>query len=182
MDDRLPGIRPRQTIGRRLDATARRGFPAAMTMLVVLVTAAPFRLPGQAELQNAAALACVYFWSVYRPLSMPPPAVFLVGLLADLLDFAPPGVGVISLLVAHGAALRWRRTLTRQGFLGLWLAFVALASALAALQWLLTSLLTLRLLPPMPALFQALLAAGLYPALAVLLARAHRTIAEPANA
>jgi rod shape-determining protein MreD len=57
-----------------------------------------------------------------------------------------------------------------------------MATALAALQWLLTSLLTLRLVPLGPALFQATLAAGLYPLLAVLLVRAHRTIAEPANA
>jgi rod shape-determining protein MreD len=182
MDDRTPGIRPRQTIGRRLDALARRAFPLAMTVALVLVTAAPFRLPGQAELQNAAALACVWFWSVYRPLSMPPPAVFLVGLLADLLDFAPPGVGVVSLLVAHAVAVRFRRSLIRQGFLTVWLAFAGMATALAALQWVLTSLLTLRLVPPGPALFQAMLAAGLYPLLAVLLARAHRTIAEPANA
>lgn len=182
MDDRRPGIRPRPSIWRRLDSTARRSFPTAMTMLLLLVTAAPFRLPGQAELQNAAALSCVFFWSVYRPGSMPPPAVFLIGLLADLLDFAPPGVGVISLLVAHGVAVRWRRDLIRLGFLPVWLAFVVVATGLAGLQWLLTSALTLRLLPAGSALFQAALAAGLYPMLAVLLARAHRTVAEPANA
>ena len=102
-------------------------------------------------------------------------------MLADLLDFAPPGVGVISLLAAHGVAVRFRRELIRQGFLLVWLAFVAVASALAGLQWLLTSALTLRLLPGGSALFQAALAAGLYPMLAVLLARAHRTIAEPAH-
>lgn len=56
MDDRTPGIRPRQTVGRRLDAMARWVFPTAMTLALVLLTAAPFRLPGQAELQNAAAL------------------------------------------------------------------------------------------------------------------------------
>jgi len=182
MDERLPGIRPRPSLWRRLDGSARRAFPTAMTMLLLLVAAAPFRLPGQAELQNAAAMACVFFWSVYRPRSMPPPAVFLIGLLADLLDFAPPGVGVLSLLVAHALALRWRRLLTRQGFLLAWLAFVSVAVSLAALQWLLTSALTLRLLPTGPALFQAMLSAGLYPLLAVLLIRAHRTVAEPAHA
>ena len=171
MDDRLPGIRPRPSLWRRLDGTARRSFPTVMTILLLLVAAAPFRLPGQAELQNAAALSSVFFWSVYRPGSMPPPAVFAIGLLADLLDFAPPGVGVISLLVAHGVAVRFRRALLRQGFLLVWLAFVAVASAL-----------TLRLLPGGSALFQAALAAGLYPMLAVVLVRAHRTIAEPANA
>jgi len=182
MDDRLPGIRPRPSLWRRLDGIARRSFPTALTMLLLLITAAPFRLPGQAELQNAAALSCVFFWSVYRPGSMPPPAVFLIGLLADLLDFAPPGVGVISLLVAHGVAVRWRRDLMRVGFLLVWLAFAAVATGLASLQWLLTSALTFRLLPAGAALFQAALAAGLYPMLAVLLSRAHRGIAEPANA
>jgi len=182
MDDRLPGIRPRQTLWRRLDGTARRAFPTAMTLLVLLVTAAPFRLPGQAELQNAAALSCVFFWSVFRPASMPPPGVFLIGLFADLLVFAPPGVGVISLLVAHGVAVKWRRYLTRQGFLVVWLVFAGVAAGLAALQWLLTSTLTFNLLPLGPAVFQAALAAGLYPMLAVLLARSHRTIAEPAHA
>ena len=124
----------------------------------------------------------MFFWSVYRPASMPPPAVFLVGLLADLLDFAPPGVGVISLLIAHGVAARWRRDLIRLGFLLVWLAFVVVASGLASLQWSLTSALTFRVLPVGPALFQAALAAGLYPMLAVLLVRAHRTLAEPGNA
>jgi len=182
MDERLPGIRPRQTLWRRLDRTARLAVPATMTLTLLLLTAAPFRLPGQAELQNAAALSCIFFWSVFRPASMPPPVVFLLGLVADLLDFAPPGVGVLCLLVAHAAAVRWRRTLTRQGFLAVWLAFAAVAAGLAALQWLLTSALTFRLLPAGPALFQAALAAGLYPMLAVLLGRAHRTIAEPARA
>ena len=182
MDDRLPGIRARPSLWRRLDGTARRCLPTALTILLLLITAAPFRLPGQAELQNAVALSCVFFWSVYRPASMPPPAVFLVGLLADLLDFAPPGVGVISLLIAHGVAARWRRDLIRLGFLLVWLAFVVVASGLASLQWSLTSALTFRVLPVGPALFQAALAAGLYPMLAVLLVRAHRTLAEPGNA
>lgn len=150
--------------------------------MLLLMTAAPFRVPGQAELQRAAALACVFFWSLYRPSSMPPPVVFLIGLLADLLDFAPPGVGVFTLLIAHGLALRWRRSLARKGFLVVWLGFVLVAAGLAMVQWMLTALLTFRLLPMGPAMFQAMLAAGLYPMLAVLLIRAHQTVAEPENA
>lgn len=182
MDERQPGIRPRPSLWRRLDHAARRCFPSALTMLLLLAAAAPLRVPGQAELQNAAALSCVFYWSLMRPGSMPPPAVFLIGLLADLLDFAPPGVGVFTLLVAHGVALRWRRVLLRQGFLVLWLAFVMVATAMAVLQWLLTMLLTLALLPPAPVLFQAMLGAGIYPLLAVLLNRVHQTVAEPARA
>ena len=123
--DRLPGIRPRRALGRRLDIAARWAFPACTTVLLLLAAAAPFGLPGQAELRPAVALGCVFFWSLFRPAAMPPPVVFLIGLLADLLGYAPPGVGVLTLLLVHGLALRWRRLLTRQGFLMVWLAFVA---------------------------------------------------------
>jgi rod shape-determining protein MreD len=162
--------------------SARWSFPAATTALLLMVAAAPLGLPAQAELQGAVALASVFFWSLFRPGSMPPPVVFLLGVLVDLLDYAPPGVGVFSLLLVHGLALRWRRLLVRQGFLMVWLTFAGVASGVAAVQWALTSALVFRLLPPGPGVFQAVLAGALYPALAVLLTRAHQTLAEPARA
>lgn len=180
--NKLPGIRPRPSLGRRLDMAARRGFPGSTTALLILFAAAPLGVPGQAELQVAVALAAVFFWSLFRPASMPPAVVFALGLLVDLLDFAPPGVGVLALLLAHGLALRWRRVLARQGFLLVWLSFVGIAAGAATLQWALTSLLTFRLLPPGPGIFQAAIGAGLYPALATLLTKAHHTLAEPEQA
>jgi rod shape-determining protein MreD len=182
MSERLPGIRPRQSLWRRLDASARWSFPASSTAIVLILTAAPLGLPAQAELQGAIALASVFFWSLFRPGSMPPPVVFLLGLFADLLDYAPPGVGVLTLLIVHGLVLRWRRILVRQGFLLVWLTFIGVGAGAAALQWALTSMLVFRLLPPGPGLFQATLAAGVYPALAVLLTRAHQTLADPVRA
>ena len=177
--DRLPGIRPRESIGRRLDMAARWAFPVTTTALLLLFAAAPLGLPGQAELQASVALAAVFFWSLFRPASMLPVAVFLIGLLADLLGYAPPGVGVLSLLLVHGVALRWRRVLTRQGFVLVWLAFACVGAGASLLQWGLTAVLTWRMLPPGPALFQALVAAGIYPALATLLTRAHQSLAAP---
>ena len=180
--DRLPGIRPRESVWRRLDMAARWAFPATTTALLLLLAASPLGLPGQAEAQVAVALGCVFFWSLFRPAAMLPVVVFPIGLLADLLGYAPPGVGVLSLLLVHGVALRWRWRLTRQGFFVVWLAFAALASGAAALQWALTAALLWRLLPPGPAVFQALVAAGLYPALSLLLTRAHQSLAAPERA
>ncbi len=179
---RTPGIRPRPTLGRQLDAASRAAFPAAFTALLLLLLAAPLRLPGQAMLQPAAALACVFFWSLFRPASMPPPVVFALGLLSDLLGLEPLGINVLVLLIAHGLAVRWSRTLTQQGFLLVWLAFVAVAAGAAALEWLMTDLLTFRLLPGGAALFQFALTAGLYPLLATLFIRAHRGLANPEQA
>lgn len=182
MDDKFPGIRPRQSLSRRLDMVARRGFPGSTTALLLLLSDAPFGVPGQAEVQASVALACVFFWSLFRPASMPPVVVFGIGLLTDLLGYAPPGVHVLTLLVVHGLVLRWRRGLVRQGFLLVWITFAGIASGAAALEWALTGLLTFRLYPPGPAFFQAAIAAGLYPALAMLLTPAHHTLAEPERA
>ncbi len=178
MSDRLPGIRPRQSIWLRLDGFARYSFPAAATVLLLLLVAAPLGLPGQAQLLVATSLACVFFWSLFRPSSMAPPQVFLIGLLVDLLGFAPIGVNVLSLLSTHGVAMVWRRFLTRQGFFLVWLAFVVVAVGAALMQWLMTCVLVLGLLPPWPVLFQAALAGGLYPLLAVLLTRAHQSLGQ----
>lgn len=179
---RTPGIRPRPSLGRALDMAARWAFPAASTVLLLLAAAAPFGAPGQAELQAAVALACVFFWSLFRPAAMPPVVVFLIGLLADLLGYAPPGVGVLSLLIVYGMAFRARRVLVRQGFPMVWLAFAVIGGGAAALQWALTSILTLHLLSPGPALFQAALSASIYPALATLLTRTHQSLAAPERA
>lgn len=180
--DSAPGIRPRPTLRRRLDAAARAGFPGASTALVLLLLAAPIGLPAQAELQPALVLGCVYFWSLFRPASMPPALVFVLGLMADLLGEAPIGVMVLILLIVHGIALRARRVFAQQGFLVVWLAFIVVAIGAAGLDWALSSILAFRLLPLGPAIFQAAIAAGVYPALAVLLIAAHRGIAAPERA
>jgi rod shape-determining protein MreD len=179
---RRPGIRPRPSLWRRLDMSARFAFPAISTALLLLLFAAPLGLDFQPALQGAVAMACVFFWSLYRPASMPPLAVFLLGVLADLLAAAPLGVAVLILLLLHGTAMRWRRMLARQGFILVWLVFSTLALAAGLLEWVLTAALTFRLLPPGPALFVGVLAAGLYPLLAVPLIRAHQTLAEPDHA
>ena len=181
-DEQVPGIRPRPSLGRRLDIVARHSFPATSTVLLMLLCGLPWGIADEAVLLPAVTLAAVYFWSLFRPSALPPPVVFLIGLLLDLLGYLPIGSGVLTLLLVHGLARRWRRRLTQQGFVTVWLAFVCVGAAAAALLWALTSLLSLRLMPPGPALFQATLTGAIYPALSALLIHAHRTIANPEHA
>ncbi|MBV9756216.1 MAG: rod shape-determining protein MreD [Alphaproteobacteria bacterium] len=177
--DRTPGIQPRPTLARRLDIAARASFPAVSALLLVVLLGAPLALPAQPDLQLGVVLACVYFWSLYRPASLPPPLVFLLGAVADLLGNGPLGPVVLILLIVHGLVLRWRRFLVRQGFLLVWIAFALLALAAVAADWTLTSLLAFTLMPVAPAAFQAAVAIGIYPALAMLLTIAHRGVAAP---
>jgi rod shape-determining protein MreD len=151
-------------------------------MLLMLLVLTPVGIADQAMLLPAVTFSCVYFWSLFRPAAMPPPVVFAIGVLFDLLGYLPIGVGVLTLLIVHGVALSWRPVLTRLGFLPVWLAFGAIAIGASALDWALTALISFRLLPLAPAVFEAVLTTALYPALAVLFIRAHRTVADPERA
>jgi rod shape-determining protein MreD len=157
-----------------LDAASRYAWPAACLVFGLFIIGLPLGLPGQAVLRPAYAMACVYFWSLYRPSSLPAPVVALTGLLLDLLGISPLGLWAVLLLVLQGATLASRRHLIPQFFLLNWLVFTAFAAAASAAAWAAQSILTLSLLPLFPLAAQMLAAAGLYPALAALFIRAHR--------
>ncbi len=178
----MPGIRPRPTIWRRLDAAARRALPAAFTALLVLLLCAPFDIPQQQAMLPGVTLASVFFWSVFRPASMPAPIVFLIGMLYDLLSFSPPGLEAVTLLLVHAVGIGVRHNLARQGFVLVWFTFLLVASVAIVLDFALLCAFTLRLLPPQPALFELALSAGVYPLLSALFTWAHRGIADPSRA
>ncbi len=178
-DDRHPGVRPHLTVGRRLDIAWRHAFPGTTSVLLMLLSLAPFGLWGQAALLPTVALTCVWFWSLFRPTAMPPPVVFLIGLLLDLLGYLPLGVGPVTMLTTHGIARRLRRFLSHRGFCLVWLIFTTVACGIAAMNWVLVSLLTFNLVAPGPVLFQAGLAAAMYPVVAMPLTLAHRSFADP---
>lgn len=173
--------RPAPAMGllRQVDALARAAFPTASTALLLVLAAVPAGLPG---LVPAAALPCVFFWSVFRPAALPPPVVFGLGLLEDLLTAVPIGAGVLTLLVVGGLATRWRPFLARQSFLVVWLVYCGVAIGAAALGWLLQVVLGWRLVPVAPAFYQLLLSAGLYPSLAALLTRVHEGMTQAETA
>ena len=177
--DQSPGIRPRQTLIHRLDVAARHAFAPAVTAALMLLTEVPLGLPGQAALIPAVAIGSVWFWTLAWPVVMMPPIVFLIGLILDLRGYLPLGVGVLTVLIVHGFALRWRRVLIQQRFAMVWSAFLIIAAGAALMIWSLTAVLTFRVLSPLPALLQALVTAALYPVLAIPLAKAHHALSDP---
>jgi rod shape-determining protein MreD len=161
---------PSPRLLRRVEAFARALLPAFGAALTMAAAAGPTGLPA---LVPAVALTQVVFWSVFRPGAMSPPAAFVVGLLLDLLTLAPLGTGALTMLIAHGLAVAWRRFLARLGFLTGWLAFCGFAAGAAGLGYALAALLSLSLPPVGPALNQAALTACLYPGFVLVLGRLH---------
>lgn len=164
---------------RQVDALARAALPTAATAALLVLAAVPVGLPGAVP---AMALPCIFFWSVFRPASLPPPVVFGLGLMQDLLSAAPVGSGILTLLLAHGLATRWRRFLARRSFLMVWLAYCGFAAGAAALGWTLQALLSWTLPPAAPGVYQVALGAGLYPCLAYGLTLAHEAMRRAESA
>ncbi len=171
---RGPAMRRRPSLWRRLDAASRFAFPLGTLIFGLFVIGLPIGLPGQADLRPIFAMACVFFWSLYRPSSLPPPVTCLTGLLVDLLGLSPLGLWAVLLLVLQGATLASRRRLIPRGFFLTWAVFSGLATCLCAAAWAAQSVLGLALLPAGPVLTESLTACGLYPALAAFFIRAHR--------
>lgn len=171
---RLPASRRRQNIWRQLDAAARWAVPGAMLAFGLFLLGLPFHIPGQALLRPAYAMGCVYFWSLFRPGSMPVPLTGLIGLLLDLMGVTPPGLWAVLLILLQTATWLARRRLAPRRFLFTWAAFTGFAAVASLLAWALQSGLALALLPFWPSGLEILISAALYPALAAMLVRVHR--------
>lgn len=171
---RLPATRRRQNFWRQLDAAARWAVPCALLVFGLFVLGLPFHIPSQALLRPAFAMGCIYFWTLFRPGSVPVPLTALAGLLLDLMGLTPPGLWAALLILLQMVTLLARRRLAPRRFLITWAAFCGFAAVASALSWAVQSALALSLLPLLPVGAEMLVAAALYPALSALLVRVHR--------
>jgi rod shape-determining protein MreD len=163
-----------QTVWTRLDGTARDLAPFAFTVLLIMFGMVPLGVPNFAPVMPALGVIAVFFWLVYRPDLMPGWAVFLVGLIQDLLGGGALGVGVFVLLVVYAALAGQRRYLAQASFFLVWLAFLPVAGGAFVLSWLFNSLIADVLLAPGPAVFQYLSTVAFYPCIAWLFLQAQR--------
>ena len=162
------------TVWTRLDGTARNLSPMAFTVLLIMIGMVPLRVPNLAPVMPALGLIAVYFWLVYRPESMPAWAVFLVGLVQDLLGGGALGVSVFVLLVVYATLAGQRRFFSRDSFFLMWLTFLPIAAGAFILTWVFNSLIADAALNPRPAAFQYLTTVAFYPCVAWVFLQAQR--------
>lgn len=164
----------RPSVLQRIDLSVRHAAPIALTLIIVVLNVVPLRLPAYPILAPDFALMAVFYWTVHRPDLMPAWAVFIVGLLDDILTGAPLGANALVLVVVHAVIIGQHRLFRGMGFAIIWWAF----SVTVPLAHLLDSLVGLAAIraPIDPAVLaiRAVLTAAVYPVLAWLLGRAQR--------
>ena len=154
-----------------------RLVPFLTTVLFAFFSVIPLDLPGFAVVMPAFALMAVFHWTVYRPDLLPLSAVFVTGLVLDLLNGTPyVGLSALVLLLSRSAVISQRKLFVNRPFAIVWLGFLVLATAVFMLMWVLVSALHGAMIDLRPFIFQAVLTVACYPAASYVLARAQRAL------
>lgn len=164
----------------QLNLFARRLFPFALSVLLVVLSVVPVPIPGYALVAPALSLMAVYYWAIHAPHLMPPAAVFALGLLQDILSGAPMGVNVLVLLLVYAVMRNQRRPFLGQPFSVMWFGFVVVAPVATFAQWLVASAAIGKLIPAHATTVALLLTLALYPWVTWLFAAGQRAfLREP---
>lgn len=166
----------RMSTTQRADLWLRQGTPIALTVLLAILSAVPIGVPGYTAVVPAYTAMAAFYWAVFRPDLQPPFALFLVGVLQDILAATPLGMTALSLMVVHGLAVSQRRAFLGKPFVLAWFGFLLIHALAAFLVWFLASLLAIRLVGPEPAVFQYLMTVTLFPVVAWVFVRIHRYV------
>lgn len=166
----------RTAVWHRLDIVARGLVPALITFVLLILALIPTHLPDFGTVMPSLMLMSVYYWAVHRPDLLPMWAVFVFGLLQDLLTGAPPGVHAVVLLLAYGAVLTQHKFFHGKSFTVVWWGFMVIAAAAGFLHWFLLSAFGGRLVDIWPVMFSYFMSVAVYPLLAWCFTRVHRTL------
>ena len=166
----------RAALAQRGEWSIAKAIPTATVVVLLIATVLPVRVPDYAAVVPLLTLAGVYYWTIYRPELLPPTAIFLCGLVLDLLCGAPLGVSPLLLLLARALVLSQRRFFVNRLFPFVWGGFTLLAVAAIAFLWLLGSLLEGAMLDMRAAALQWVLTVASFPAISYLLMRTQRRL------
>lgn len=158
----------------KLDQAGRNLTPMGVTLMLVLLSMVPFRLPNAQHITPLLTLTAIYYWAIHRPDLLRPVAVFGIGLLQDLMSGAPLGMNALLQLLTYQVAVNQRRFFLGKPFMQIWWGFSMIMLGAMFVQWLAYSLLHLQVLPLNGAFFQALLTIALFPPFAWLFIRVQR--------
>ena len=160
----------------RADLRLRHALPAAVTVLIVVLSVAPLRLPDYALVAPGLVLIALFFWTVHRPDLMRPWHAFAIGLLDDALSGTPLGVNALIFVLVHATIVAQHRIFRGKSFAVVWAAF-AMIAAVAQLLNAGLALVSARVpLDPLLLGVQLLLTLALYPPLVWLLGRTQRAL------
>jgi rod shape-determining protein MreD len=164
------------TVWQRLDFVARNLTPLLVSLCLVMVSVLPLRLPEVSHIVPALALMAVYYWGLHRADLLPALAIFVIGILQDILSGGPPGMNAMIFLAVFGVCVSQRRFFYGKSFLVVWWGFMVVAAGALVLEWAISAVFAGSMISPRPAYYKYLMTIAIYPIVAWFFARMQRTL------
>ena len=171
MSDRIGGWSFRSALG--------ASIPFFCGVLGAVVSNVPVSLFGALVPPPVFALMPIYFWCLVRPDLMPPFAVFVIGVLQDLLSGGAPGVWTLSFIAAYAIVDRERDSFAGLAGIGAILGFGAAMLIAGATAYAIISIYYWRLPPVAPIVVEIAVSVIFYIPIALLLGLIHRRLVCP---
>lgn len=150
--------------------------PFVIGIACVLLSFVPVgRIFGSSNMP-AFALMAIFYWAVVRPNMFPVYAVFVVGLLTDLLSSGPIGLWAFTYVLTYTLVLTQRFLIINVPFSVFWVAFLLAGLIAGTISWSIASVIYGALLPVRPVLTHVLVTVAVFPLFAFLFGRIERRI------
>jgi rod shape-determining protein MreD len=150
----------------KFDHLVRSCAPFFLSLVLVVLSVIPTHIPVYMEVAPILPLVSIYHWAIYRPNLLPVFAVFILGLLQDIMVGTPIGLYTLVFLTVYGIVTSQRRFFTGKSFLLYWLGFAAIAMLASFESYFLGSVWNGIILDFNAAIFQYLILLGIFPTLA----------------
>ena len=100
----------------------------------------PYRISFLDNLLPFLPLAAVYYWCIFKPNLVPVSAIFMLGLLQDILSGGPLGMTALLLVLVRLFVIRQGRRFLEREFLFNWLVFFIVALVFGLATWAISSI------------------------------------------
>ena len=161
-----------------LDLASRKLTPFLLSLVLVILNLVPLHLPGYATISPNFALMAIYYWALHRPSLLPSGAVFIVGLLQDVMSGGPIGQNAAILVVVYIIAISQARFFYGKSFFVVWWGFMVVSLCVTTMEWIIASLLDASMLAPEPAFYECAMTVAAYPIFGWLFVQVHRTLPQ----
>lgn len=114
-------------------------IPVLSVLLSIFITIIPYKINNLSLLSPLVTPMVVYFWSIYQPKNLPYIAVFLLGLLKDVLENNLFGISALCLLLFQVMVRSQRKYIVNNNFIVVWVGFIFFLSIILFIPLILVS-------------------------------------------
>lgn len=138
-------------------------LPFITILFLIVIMVLPYNIPLIGDIMPFLTMIGVYYWSVFKPELLPTSAVFILGLLQDVLLGSPLGLMPLLLIIVQQFIFFQGRQFLERDFIFNWFVFVMMVTGFGFLSWGIASLYFKVMLDYIGILGQILLTIAFYP-------------------